>query len=247
MMSMTGKRVLITGGGSGTGADMARGFHGAGAQVVIAGRRLGALQAVADGLPGVTCVVADVTDEASVAAMFANAGPCQIVIANAGAADSAPFGRMELDHWNAMIAVNLTGTFLTLRGGLRQMGGWGRLISIASIAGLKGAGYIAAYAAAKHGVVGLTRSVAYEVARRPVTVNAICPGYIDTEMTERTLANIIAKTGKSRDDALAIVTATNPQGRLITPAEVTAAALYLCAAGSEGVNGQAIALNGGEG
>ena len=245
-MTLQGKRVLITGGGSGTGADMARGFHAAGAQVVIAGRRADALAAVAGGLPGVQTVVADVTDEASVTAMFVRAGPCQIVIANAGAADSAPFARMDMDHWNAMIAVNLTGTFLTLRDGLRQIDGWGRLISIASIAGLKGAGYIAAYSAAKHGVIGLTRSVAQEVAKRPITVNALCPGYIDTEMTERTIRGIMEKTGRSREMALASITTTNPQGRLIAPAEVTAAALRLCGPGSDGINGQAIAINGGE-
>ena len=245
-MTLSGKRVLITGGGSGTGACMARGFHGAGAQVVIAGRRADALADVAKGLPGVQTVVADVTDEGSVAAMFATAGPCDIVIANAGAAASAPFARMDMAHWNAMIAVNLTGTFLTLRDGLRQMNGWGRLISVASIAGLKGAGYIAAYAAAKHGVVGLTRSVALEVAKRPITVNTLCPGYIDTEMTARTISTIMEKTGRSHAAALASIIATNPQGRLIAPAEVTAAALWLCGPGSDGINGQAIAINGGE-
>lgn len=245
-MTLAGKRVLITGGGSGTGADMARGFHAAGAQVVIAGRREQALKTVAHGLAGVQTVVADITDEASVAAMFAASGLCDIVIANAGEAASMPFARMDLGHWNAMIAVNLTGTFLTLRDGLRQMTGWGRLISVASIAGLKGAGYIAAYSAAKHGVVGLTRSVALEVARRPITVNALCPGYIDTEMTERTISSIMQKTGRSHEAALASITAANPQGRLIAPAEVTAAALWLCGQGSAGINGQAIAIAGGE-
>ncbi|NJM82206.1 MAG: SDR family oxidoreductase [Tabrizicola sp.] len=180
------------------------------------------------------------------ARLFAEAGPCQIVIANAGAAESAPIGRMTLDHWNRMIAVNLTGTFLTLREGARQMGGWGRLIAVASVAGLKGAPYIAAYAAAKHGVIGLTRSLALELARKGITANALCPGYIDTEMTARTLANIMEKTGKSRDEALAAITSGNPQGRLILPLEVTAAALWLSAPGSEGVNGQAIAITGGE-
>ena len=250
-MTMQGKRVLITGGGSGTGADMARGFAEAGATVIIAGRRADALRAIAD-TTGATPVTADVTNEASVAAMFAAAGPCDIVIANAGAGESAPVTRTSLDHWNRMIAVNLTGTFLTLRDGLRQMDGrernpgWGRLISIASVAGLKGAPYIAAYSAAKHGVVGLTRSLALEVARKGITANAICPGYIDTAMTDSTIANIMEKTGKSHADALATLAATSPQNRLIAPSEVTAAALWLCGPGSEGVNGQAIAITGGE-
>ncbi|MEH7830252.1 SDR family NAD(P)-dependent oxidoreductase [Gemmobacter denitrificans] len=244
-MTMQGKRVLITGGGTGVGADLARGFAAAGAEVVIAGRRLAPLQEVAARL-GARAVAADVTDEASVSAMFETAGPCDIVIANAGAADSAPFGRTTLDQWNAMLAVNLTGVFLTFRAGLAQMQGWGRLIAVASTAGLKGYAYVAPYAAAKHGVVGLTRSLALEVARKPVTVNALCPGFLDTEMTDRSVATIMEKTGMDAAAARAALAATNPQKRLIKPAEVTAAALWLCGAGSEGVNGQAIAIAGGE-
>ncbi len=245
-MTFAGKRVLITGGGTGTGADFARGFAEAGAEIVIAGRRRDPLEKVAEGNKAIRCVTADVTDEASVKAMFEEAGPVDIVIANAGAADSSALAKTSLDQWNALIAVNLTGTFLTMREGLRQMPGWGRLIAVASVAGLKGAGYISAYSASKHGVVGMIRSLAHEVARQPVTANAICPGYIETEMTERTIANIMKKTGRSRDEAIAAVTVTNPQRRLIQPAEVTAAALYLCGPGSEGVNGQAIAITGGE-
>jgi len=245
-MSLQGKRVLITGGGTGIGADFCRGFSEAGAEVVIAGRRREPLEKVAGGNDAVSVVVADVTEEASVKAMFEAAGPVDIVIANAGAAESSALIKTELDHWNALLAVNLTGTFLTFREGLRQMTGWGRLVAISSIMGIKGGGYVSAYAATKHGVMGLVRSVAHEVARTPVTINAICPGYIDTEMTERTIANIMAKTGRSREQAIEAVTATNPQRRLIQPAEVTAAALYLCQPGSEGVNGQAIAITGGE-
>lgn len=244
---MTGRRVLITGGGTGAGADLARGFSAAGAEVVIAGRRPAPLEAVAGALPGPAQVVlADITQEGDVEAMFAQAGRVDIVIANAGAAESAPFARTTLEQWNAMLAVNLTGTFLTLRTGLRQMEGWGRLIAVASTAGLKGYAYVAPYAAAKHGVVGLVRSLALEVARGPVTVNALCPGFLDTEMTGRSIATIMEKTGKSRDEALAALASTNPQKRLISPAEVTAAALWLCAPGSEGMNGQAIAIAGGE-
>jgi 3-hydroxybutyrate dehydrogenase len=242
---LEGHRVLITGGGSGAGADLARGFAAAGAAVVIAGRRRAALEAVA-AMTGARVVVADVTDEAAVVAMFAEAGPCDIVIANAGAADSAPFLRTTLDQWNAMIAVNLTGVFLTLQAGLRQMPGWGRLISVASTAGLKGYAKIAPYAAAKHGVVGLTRSLALELAKGPVTVNALCPGFLDTPMTDRSVAVIMEKTGRGEAEARAALQGMNPQGRLIAPAEVTAAALWLCGPGSEGINGQAIAIAGGE-
>ncbi|MDE3080193.1 MAG: SDR family oxidoreductase [Paracoccaceae bacterium] len=245
-MTLAGKRALITGGGTGAGADLARGFAAAGAEVVIAGRRRAPLEEVAASTPGIRWVEADVTDEASVAAMFAAAGPCDIVIANAGAADSGVIARTTLDQWNAMIAVNLTGAFLTLRDGLNQMQGWGRLIAVASTAGLKGYAKVAPYAAAKHGVVGMVRSLALEIARRPVTVNALCPGFLDTPMTDRSIEVIVAKTGRSPAEARAALEGVNPQGRLIQPAEVTAAALWLCGPGSEGMNGQAIAIAGGE-
>lgn len=243
---LSGKRVLITGGGTGVGADLARGFHAAGAQVVIAGRRRAPLDAVCATLPGAQAVTCDVTDEDQVAAMFEAAGPVDIVIANAGASTSAPMGRTSLADWNAMMAVNLTGVFLTLRAGLNQFTGWGRLISVASTAGLKGYAYVAPYCAAKHGVVGLTRGLALEVARSEVTVNSLCPGFLDTEMTDRSVANIVEKTGKSEADARKILASTNPQKRLIAPKEVTSAALWLCSDGAEGINGQALAIAGGE-
>lgn len=245
MPDLTGRSVLITGGGTGVGADLARGFANAGARVVIAGRRRGPLEDVA-ARTGAQVVTADVTDEAQVAAMFDAAGPCQIVIANAGAAGSAPLARTTLEQWDNMLAVNLTGVFLTLRGAVRRQTGWGRLISIASSAGLKGYAYAAPYAAAKHGVVGLTRSIALELARGPVTANALCPGFLETEMTERSVENIMQATGRDRAAALAALTAANPQRRLVQPSEVTAAALFLCGPGSEGINGQAIAIAGGE-
>jgi 3-hydroxybutyrate dehydrogenase len=245
-MTFAGRRVLITGGGSGLGADMARSFASAGAEVVIAGRRIDALQSVAKSAPRIRAVIADVTSEDSVKAMFAAAGASDIVIANAGIAESAPFGRTDLKKWNEIIAVNLTGTFLTFREGLNQIPGWGRLIAIASIASLRGFPYVAPYAAAKHGVLGLVRSLALEVARKPITVNALCPGYLNTEMTDRSIENIVQKTGRSAEEARASLTKLNPQGRLIEPSEVTASALWLCGAGSESVNGQAIAISGGE-
>lgn len=245
-MIHSGRRVLITGGGSGVGADLARGFSAAGAEVVIAGRRPDRLQSVAAALPNTRAVAADVTDEASVKAMFAEAGPCDIVIANAGAADSAPMSRTTLAQWNAMLAVNLTGVFLTLRDGLNQMSGWGRLISVASTAGLKGYAKVVPYAAAKHGVIGLTRSLALEIARKDITVNALCPGFLDTEMTAQSIDVIVQKTGRDAASAKAALEALNPQNRLIQPAEVTAAALWLCGPGSQGINGQAITIAGGE-
>ncbi|PWE31416.1 3-hydroxyacyl-CoA dehydrogenase [Maritimibacter sp. 55A14] len=245
-MSVAGRRVLITGGGTGSGAALAHGFAEAGAEVVIAGRRPGPLEAVAASHDAITAVTADVTRENSVAALFRQAGPVEIVIANAGAAESAPFARTTLEDWNAMLAVNLTGVFLTFRAGLAQMDGWGRLIAVASTAGLKGYAYASAYAASKHGVLGLVRSIALEVARRDITVNALCPGFMETEMTDRSVATIMERTGKDRAAARAALERVNPQGRLIQPSEVVAAALWLTMPGSEGINGQGIAIAGGE-
>ena len=237
------KRVLITGGGSGTGADMARKFAELGHEVVVTGRRRDALDSVAGGR--IRAVIADVTDEASVAQMFADAGPCDIVIANAGQAAAAPLRKVSLADWNAMMGVNLTGVFLTFRDGLAQMGDQGRLIAVASVAGLAGAAYAAPYAASKHGVMGLVRSLALEVAKTGVTVNAVCPSYIDTEMTRRTIANIVEKTGRSQEQAIASLTTRNPQGRLIGPDEVTGAVMWLCSDAARGVNGQAVTIDGG--
>ena len=246
-MTIAGRRVLVTGGGSGAGASLALGFAAAGAaEVVICGRRVEALQATAARHSAIRALQCDVTDEASVAALYAAAGPVDIVIANAGQADSAPFAKTTLAQWNAMLAVNLTGVFLTFRKGLRQMPGWGRLIAVSSTAGNKGYAKVAPYAAAKHGVMGLVRSLALEVARGPVTVNAICPGFLDTEMTEQSIRVISEKTGRSPEQARAALEAMSPQNRLYQPEEVTSAALWLCSAGAGGVNGQALTISGGE-
>lgn len=246
--SLAGKRVLITGGGSGVGANMALAFAHAGAEVVIAGRRLEALERVAQQHPAIRAISADVTDEARVQALFASAGLVDIVIANAGVAESAPLTKTSLEVWQQMLAVNLTGVFLTLREGLRQLQDrdWGRLMVVASTAGLKGYPYVAPYAATKHGAVGLVRSLALEVATNGITINALCPGFLDTEMTDRSVAMIMQKTGRSREDSIAALAFTNPQQRLIQPSEVSSAALWLCAAGSEGINGQALVIAGGE-
>jgi NAD(P)-dependent dehydrogenase (short-subunit alcohol dehydrogenase family) len=246
-MTIAGRRVLVTGGGSGAGADLALGFARAGAaEVVICGRRMAALEATAAQHPAIRALACDVTDEASVQHLFSQVGRVDIVIANAGQADSAPFARTTLDQWNAMLAVNLTGVFLTFREGLRQFDGWGRLLAVASTAGLKGYAKVAPYAAAKHGVVGMVRSLALEVARGPVTVNAICPGFLDTPMTDHSIQVISEKTGRTLAEARAALEGMSPQNRLYRPDEVTAAALWLCGPGTDGVNGQAISISGGE-
>jgi 3-hydroxybutyrate dehydrogenase len=243
-MNLSGKHALITGGGSGLGADMARCFSEAGARVTIAGRHLEKLQAVAARHANVSTVVADVTNEDSVKNLFKTAGPCDIVIANAGLAESAPFARTTLAQWNDMLAVNLTGTFLTLREGLNQMTGWGRLIAVSSLAGLRGYAYVAPYAAAKHGVVGLVKSLALEVAKKSITANVLCPGFLNTELTDKSAANIAAKTGVTLEQARVSLAAMNPHNRLIEPVEVSSIALRLCSPDSGNINGQAIAIPG---
>lgn len=245
-MNLRGKRVLVTGGGSGLGAELAKRFAEEGASVVIAGRGLAALRTVEKTHSSIQAIVADVTDEASVVDLFRKAGRCDIVIANAGAAVSRPFLQTGIDDWNQMIGVNLTGVFLTLREGLRQMPGWGRLIAISSTAGIKGYPHVAPYVAAKHGVVGLVKALALEVARQPVTVNALCPGFLETEMTERFGTQDLENNSQAEEAARSDLVGLNPQGRLIPPKEVAAAAIWLCGVGSEGVNGQAIAISGGE-
>ncbi|MTD99796.1 SDR family oxidoreductase [Paracoccus sp. YIM 132242] len=239
-MTLAGRKALVTGGGSGTGAVIARRLADAGAEVTVCGRR------PIDAAPGIRAQICDITDEGAVQALFAT-GPFDIVVANAGASDSAPLTRTTLDQFRAMIDANLTGSFLTIREALRTMeGDWGRVIAIASTASLKGYAYVAPYAAAKHGVLGLVRSAALEVARKGITVNAVCPGFLDTEMTRRSIDTIVARTGRSPDEARASLAATNPMGRLVPPADVAEAVLWLCAPGSSMVTGQAISISGGE-
>ena len=248
MAFLQGRTAVVTGGGSGVGAATALRLAKAGARVWIAGRQAGPLQTLASRHPRIEWSVTDVTDASSVAALFERTGPIDIVVANAGAAESAAFLKTDAGIWNRMIAVNLTGVFLTLQAGLRSMrgDGWGRLISIASTAALKGYPYVAAYSAAKHGVIGITRSLSLELARTGITVNAICPGHLDTGMTDRSIEAISRKTGMSPETARARLAAFNPQRRLIPPEEVAEAVLWICRDEAAAVNGQAIAVSGGE-
>jgi NAD(P)-dependent dehydrogenase (short-subunit alcohol dehydrogenase family) len=253
MSILDGKHALITGGGTGIGAAIARALAGAGAAVSLTGRRLEPLQELARRLPKATGIVADVTRETDTEAMMKLAreahGPIDILIANAGAAESAPFGRIDLAHWQRMLDVNLTGSFLTARAALPDVarkGGKGRIVFVASTAGLKGYGYIAAYSASKHGVIGLMRTLATELAPTGTTVNAVCPGYVETPLLEASLANITAKTGRGRDQAAATLQKNNPQGRFVTPEEVAETVLWLCSPGAQSINGQAISISGGE-
>lgn len=237
---------VITGGGSGIGAELALAFAGAGSRVIIAGRRHEPLQAVAEQHSGITARPTDVTDPASVQRLFADVGPVDIAIANAGAASSAPLKHVTLEQWQNMLAVNLTGVFLTLQAALQQMSRGGRLLAMASTAGLKGYPYVAPYCAAKHGVIGLVRALALETAAAGITVNALCPGFTDTPLLDDSIAQIADKTGLSPTEARAKLTQQNPQGRLISPADVVHTALWLASPGAAAITGQAIPIAGGE-
>jgi NAD(P)-dependent dehydrogenase (short-subunit alcohol dehydrogenase family) len=251
---LDGRHALVTGGGTGIGAAIARSLAEAGAAVSLVGRRAEPLAEVAARLPRAKAITADVTSEAQTRAMVEAAraahGAIDILIANAGAAESAPMARLDLAHWQRMIAANLTGAFLSAKAALsdltRSEAEASRIVFVASTAGLKGYAYVAAYCAAKHGVVGLARALAVELAPRGVTVNAVCPGYTDTPMLEASLDNITAKTGRSRSDTAADLTRLNPQGRFITPEEVADTVLWLCSPAAQSITGQAISVSGGE-
>ncbi|MET1412374.1 SDR family oxidoreductase [Roseibium sp. HPY-6] len=246
-MSLSDRHIVVTGGGSGVGAACAQLLARNGAKVTIFGRTEKPL--AEQSLPYQLC---DVTDVGAVETAFHAAreasGPVDIVIANAGAAESTPFSKMKPQMLEAMMAVNFYGVSNVWQAALPDMkaSGWGRLIAIASTAGLRGYPYVSAYCAAKHAVVGLTRALGKELAKTGMTVNAICPGFVETPMLERSIENIMSKTGMSREDAANTLKADNPQGRFIQADEVAETALWLCSDGARSINGQAISLSGGE-
>jgi NAD(P)-dependent dehydrogenase (short-subunit alcohol dehydrogenase family) len=246
-MSVSGKHALITGGGSGIGATVAVALAEAGAAVTICGRRQQQLDETAARHKNIQTQTADVTDQKSIAQLYER-GPFDIVVANAGGAESAPAEKISAELWTKTLNVNLTGAFFSVQPALAAMRAkkWGRVIFIASTAGIRAAPYIAPYVAAKHGVIGLMRTLALETAKDGITVNAVCPSYTETPMLEQAVARIVATTKRSEADARAMLTARNPQGRFIAPDEVADTVLWLCAEGSRSITGQAISLSGGE-
>jgi len=249
---ITGKHALVTGGGTGIGRAIALALAQAGIAVTICGRRKEQLARVGGETGRIFAIAADVTDEAAMTALYAEAekarGPVDIVVANAGMSGSSPARRTSLDDWQRTLDVNLTGAFLTVKPALEGMTARkaGRIVFIASTAGLKGYSYVAPYVAAKHGVVGLMRALATELARTGITVNAVCPGFVETELVEESVQRIVEKTGRTVEQARASLTATNPQGRFIQPQEVAATVLWLLSEEAGSINGQAISLSGGE-
>ena len=256
-MSLSGRGAVVTGGGRGIGRAVARALAEQGAAVVVTARTRDEIDAVAAELTAdgfrAHAIRCDVSDESSVAGMAGEAverlGTVDVLVNNAGIALSNPVKRLALEEWNRILAVNATGTFLCSRAFLPGMidRRWGRIINVASVAGLRGSRYIAAYTASKHAQIGFTRALAAEVADQGITVNAICPGYVDTPMTEYSVSRIVEKTGVSREEALEHILALSPQHRLIRPEEIARVAVMLCDEDGEGINGQAIAIDGGSG
>lgn len=256
------RHVWITGAGRGIGAAIAHAFAHEGAALSLSGRNLQTLESQAAELrkafPGVKLhlSVMDLSDPASVEAAHranhAALGPVTVLVNNAGQALSQPFAKTDLQLWQQMLNVNLTGTYLCIQAALPDLlaesakGHTARIVNIASTAGLKGFAYVSAYAAAKHGVIGLTRSLALELARKGVTVNAVCPGFTETDIVRESLANIVAKTGQTEAQARDALVAHNPQKKMIQPDEVAQAVMWLCSEAAASVNGQSIAVDGGE-
>lgn len=247
------QHALVTGAGQGIGEAIARQLLAQGARVTVLGRHAEPLQKLVDQYPGqCQMALADVADAKQVETAFAQAaavhGGIHILVNNAGQASSAPFMKMDAAHWQQMLAVNLTGTMHCMQQVLPAMSaaGWGRIVNVASTAGLVGYAYVAAYVAAKHGVVGLTRALALEYALSGITINAVCPGYTETDLVKTSIERVVAKTGRSAQEALAEFVKGNPQKRLVQPQEVADAVMWLCGKGASAITGQSIAVAGGE-
>jgi NAD(P)-dependent dehydrogenase (short-subunit alcohol dehydrogenase family) len=249
-MRLKGAHALITGGGTGIGAAIARSLAAEGAKLTLVGRREGPLAETSAAVEGAAYATADVTDQAQVDAAFAAAraahGPVTILVNNAGIAEPAPFGRVTEESWRRVIGVNLDALLHCCQAALPDLTAApaGRIVTVASVAGLKGMAYSAPYVAAKHGAIGLTRALAAEFAKTSLTVNAVCPGFTETEIVTKAVENIRAKTGRSEQEARAELTKLNPKGRMIAPDEVASAVLWLCLAENASVTGQAIVIGG---
>jgi NAD(P)-dependent dehydrogenase (short-subunit alcohol dehydrogenase family) len=246
------RHAFVTGGGSGIGLAVARALAGAGWRVTIAGRTEARLRDVAKGIPGARIQPLDVTDAEGVAAAFGAAaeaaGPVALLVNNAGSVVSGHFEKTGAGQWRAMLDVHLMGAVHCTQAVLPQMkaNGWGRIVNIASTAGLIGYRNLSAYVAAKHALAGMTKALALELAKTGITVNAVCPGYVDTEVISSAVAKIAEWTQRSPQDALATLTSVNPQGRLVKPEEVAAAVLWLASDGAAAVNGVMLPVAGGE-